>query len=494
FTSIIFTFLLSLTSAFSQIVELEQGKIKGSTENTIHSFKGIPYAAPPIGPLRWHAPQAIARHDGQFDASNFGPLCLQPVRPDRPAPDMSEDCLTLNVWTPAIDSGKRPVMLFIHGGGFRTGSGNIPGEVFAKKGAVVVSIKYRLGALGFFAHDALVDLPANPGLLDAIHALKWVKSNIASFGGDPDNVTIFGYSAGGMMVNLLASNDKAEGLFGRAIAQSGYAAWPLLRSNKAPNTAPLNAINAENHARNLIAKLTSEPQTSELLYQLDGTELANTVTTFHVPIVDGNSIEEEPGIRFIRGEQLDIAYMSGGNSFDGSSMGGLGPTGPSEYEQELGNDLTEARALYKDDTQSDWLMRMWGDKRYVLSARLLADNMKNKQSNAWLYYTDFVEEEEKSTSPGTSHGKGSAFLFRVTDKDSTAMKALANEMQQYYFNFASTGNPNGVGLPEWPTYNGKSDNWMVFGDDREAKSGVITEKLDFAEKLYLKRVAPALDQ
>ena len=199
-------------------------------------------------------------------------------------------------------------MVCIHGGGFRAGSGNISGEVFASHDVVVVSINYRLGSLGFFAHPALDAEQANFGLLDMVLALQWVRDNIDQFGGDPGNVTIFGVSAGGMAVDLLMVSQAARGLFHRAIAQSGYATWALPRTRQAGDPQPLDmyagpAQSAEKIASDLVARITDAPQTRQLLRTLDGQQLVEAVVGFQVPIVDGTSLTEEPGILFLRGQQ-----------------------------------------------------------------------------------------------------------------------------------------------------------------------------------------------
>ena len=189
----------------------QAGVFQGVLKNGVYAFRGIPYAEAPVGPRRWQPPKPSTQDSGIRGATDFGPVCPQ-VGTEEP---MQEDCLSLNVWTPGLDDGARPVMVWIHGGGFRAGSGNVPGELFATQGVAFVSINYRLGPLGFFAHPALGGKAANFGLLDMVLALEWVRDNIAAFGGDPGKVTIFGLSAGGMAVSLLLASDAAEGLFPR---------------------------------------------------------------------------------------------------------------------------------------------------------------------------------------------------------------------------------------------------------------------------------------
>jgi len=483
--------------AMPSVVDTPSGKIQGVELDGVHSFKGITYAKAPIGDLRWQPPVPISHSTELVDAAEFGPACLQPVYPDVPVAAMSEDCLKINVWTPQPDSKKRPVMVWIHGGGFRFGSGNVPGKTFSDRGAVLVSFNYRLGPLGFFAHEALSDHPANPGVLDMIAALQWIQANIQAFGGDPDNVTIFGISAGGMAVDLLMANEKVNGLVHRAIAQSGYAAWALPRSEKAPVPAPRDvymgkAERAEVISEAVVARISNEPQTKEMLYQLDGTSLVNAHIGFQVPIVDGDSIPEEPGIRFMRGEQIDIPYMAGGNSFEGSVMSrsGISVEG---YTRAIGDTIDKARQLYGDDSDAIWLQRMFGDNRYLLSTRLLAENMRHMSSKTWLYYTDFVAEGENPPAPGTAHGTDGYFIFAGhLDKNQT-IQSLSKRMQAYWVNFSRTGNPNGGdgddGLLQWPAYERASDNWLVFSKTDSVQSGVISQKLDFLESLYQKRVA-----
>ncbi|MFK7913532.1 MAG: carboxylesterase family protein, partial [Pseudomonadales bacterium] len=246
-------------------VMTSDGPVIGIRTDQVRSFKGIPYARPPIDGLRWRAPRRPRPWQEPLDAAAFGPACLQPENALRGTGSMSEDCLTLNVWTPAERAAPRPVLFWIHGGGFRFGSGQIPGEVFASQGAVVVSINYRMGPLGWMAHPALKSKAANFGLQDMTLALNWVQNNIAAFGGDPNNVTIFGVSAGGMAVNLLMASDAARGLFHKAIAQSGYGTWALPRSRLASQRAPLAMSygppeSAEAIASALVSRITDAPQ------------------------------------------------------------------------------------------------------------------------------------------------------------------------------------------------------------------------------------------
>jgi para-nitrobenzyl esterase len=248
-------------STSSTEVTTALGTVAGVAAEGVTSWKGLPYAAAPVGSLRWQPPAAPARWQGTRDASAWPAACPQAVISGQPPPTMSEDCLFLNVWAPTqrAATASLPVMVWIHGGGFRQGSGEIAGEVLAKQGVVVVSINHRLGPLGFFAHPALPKGDAN-------------FDHVAAFGGDPDNVTIFGVSAGGMAVQLLMVHPPARGLFHKAIAQSGYGTWGVLRSASAPEPAPLDMAldavapaSAEAAATALVARITSAEQNRETL-------------------------------------------------------------------------------------------------------------------------------------------------------------------------------------------------------------------------------------
>ena len=480
-TVLIAAILLFAPVARGSVVATSSGKIEGVKSDGIVSFKGVAYAEPPVGEKRWQAPTPTRKKTSLHQANEFGAACMQVSRPTRPVLNMSEDCLTLNIWTPAVDQKKRPVMVWIHGGGFRAGTSHVPGENFAGQDVVFVSINYRLGPLGFFAHESIDSQDANFGLLDMILALKWVNSNIEAFGGDSDNVTIFGVSAGGMAVNLLMVSEQAHGLFHRAIAQSGYGTWPLSRSRYAPGSNIRNmfmqdADRAETLTAELVARISKKKQTKKMLYRLDALELVSSLMGFQVPIVDGSSLKEEPAIRFMRGEQQDVPFMTGGNSFEGSVMPGSGIS-IEDYTRALGSRLDQARELYAEDDSSVWVKRMFGDYRYLLSARVLADNMKNKSSDAYLYYIDALRKDQKGKVPGTSHGTDGFLIFNGHLVADEMVKNLFVRMQRYWVNFATGGDPNGNDLADWPGHDRKSDRWMVFGESDRVREGVIQGKI-----------------
>ncbi|MBM4238762.1 MAG: carboxylesterase family protein [Gammaproteobacteria bacterium] len=474
------------------------GRFIGSTEsNGILSFKGIRYAAAPTGKLRWQAPRLTQRNRETVDATAYGPACLQPA-PARAAPATSEDCLFLNVWTPDLDRAqRRPVMVWIHGGGFRTGSGRLPGEVLAAGDVVVVSMNYRLGPLGFMAHEALPNRTANFGLLDMIAALDWVQGNIRSFGGDPTNVTIFGLSAGGQAVNLLMVSPQAKRKFQRAIAQSGYATWALPRTRRAPAPAPKSATlgvaeSAESLSAAVIAAVQKKPQTTELLYSLDGQALVEAVRGFQLPIVDGDSLPDEPGILFMRGRQAAVPFMTGGNSFEGSVMPESGIT-KEMLEQILGEELPALRAAYADDfAVSDTLgvARIFGDYRYLLSSRLLAHSMDTVNAGGWLYYTDLAAAQRPAGQPGTPHGYDFVLLFDTDRTASPSTRELGARMRRHWLAFARHGRPDVEGLAPWPAIEDSAEEWMVFGRADGPRRRVLAEKIDLLERNYRRRVTP----
>ncbi len=476
------------------LVRLSHSTIEGTRHSETQVFRGIPYAAPPVGELRWQSPRKPNLRARHIEALDFGPACLQTTIANSPPLEMSEDCLTLNVWTPGTDAKKRPVMVWIHGGGFRAGSGNIAGEVFAAEGVVLVSLNYRLGPLGFFSHDALSAEQANFGLLDMILALRWVQTNIDSFGGDPDNVTLFGISAGGMAVDLLMVNENAAGLFHKAIAQSGYATWAMPRSGGAPMPAPLHmdmtsARRAESIAAALVRKLTNAPQTEATLRELDGFALVSALDGFQLPIVDGTSLKEESAVLFLRGEQHDVPFITGGNSFDGSVMPYSGIS-LETYEGFLGHELRKARQLYKDDlaiSREQGVQRMFGDNRYLLSARVLSSGMRKLSSSSWLYYIDFPGRDQNLADPGTPHGRDLYFLFDGHLSDDEKVRGFSARLKAYWVNFAKTGDPNGPELAQWPKNDPTRDCWLVFSDSDSAQCDIIGDKLDIHEHQFRKR-------
>lgn len=488
-------FLLCLLSPTILIAEqpetqlnTSQGVVEGQLSDGIYSFKGIPYARPPLGDLRWRAPQPAQPHEGVLAAMEFGPRCLQS---SRQAGAMSEDCLLLNVWTAGLDAAKRPVMLWIHGGAFRAGSGNIPGEVLAREGAVVVSINYRLGPLGFFADPALASQGVNFGLQDMTLALQWIRDNIKAFGGDPERVTIFGVSAGGMAVNMLMVSEQAQGLFSGAIAQSGYATWALPRSAQAPEsgvkTMNMQAAEAaETISRKIIERVDAGATTAAAKRQLDGKKLVNALRGFQLPIVDGSTLREEPALLFQRGQQHKVPYMTGGNSFEGSVMMGT-LISIDAYAAMLGERQARARQLYASDfshSEQRGFQRMFGDNRYLLSARVLGQSMEAVNTPAWLYYVDFLAADKRGKSAGTSHGSDGYYLFGGHISPDPEVQELARQLRHYWLNFAASGNPNGEGLPRWPAYRAENDQWLVLGVESQAQAGVLKDKLDLLESHY----------
>jgi para-nitrobenzyl esterase len=487
------------------LVRTDSGLVRGVDESKVRVFRGIPYAAPPVGPARWRPPRPVAPWKGVREAREFGPSCPQPpfiAEGGAPAP-LSEDCLTLNVWTPAsATAGSRlPVMVWIHGGGFRSGSGSDPvtrGEAFARRDVVLVTLNYRLGALGFFAHPALGDdQRGNYGILDMVAALRWVQRNIEAFGGDPGRVTIFGESAGGMAVHLLMVSPPAEGLFHGAIAQSGYGTWPLPRVRTAASpVAPPGAPTAEEVGESILKKATaagSGARTAAELRAIPPERLAGAVASLHLPLVDGNVVPDEPGVLFERGEQHDVPFIGGGNSYDGSVMAGSGFT-TEGYLASWGEQVARLRTLYAGDfavSPELGVSRLFGERRYLLSARVLAKNMSRVSSPGYLYYFTFVPPARRSASPGALHAAEVGLLFgRVgaDDEGDPQAEEVGETMRAYWINFARTGDPNGPGLPQWPVYDEAADRWLVIDETPAVRSGVVRDRLDFLEEQYRRRI------
>lgn len=500
----------SVTAAESALrddeITTSLGAAKGVTANGVTSWKGLPYAAAPVGSLRWQPPAAPARWQGTRDASAWPAACPQAVISGQAPPTMSEDCLYLNVWAPTRRSTRAslPVMVWIHGGGFRQGSGEIAGEVLANQGAVVVSMNYRLGPLGFFAHPALQSADANFALLDMTAALRWVHDHIAAFGGDPKNVTIFGVSAGGMAVQLLMVHPPARGLFHKAIAQSGYGTWGLLRSASAPKPAPLDMAlepvppaSAEAAATALVARITRAEQNRETLMTLDAQALAGALVGFQLPIVDGSSLPEEPAILFERGAQHPVPTIMGGNSFEGSVMQ-ASAISTETWSGWLGPRMAAVESAYASDfavSRDLGVMRAFGDQRYLVAARLMADAMARVSAPAWLYYIDYLDPPNRAKLPGSPHGGDALLLFLGQTAADPETRAVAERLQRRWVEFARAGTPNLPGLTPWLARSGSRDEssadpWLVIEAEERAAEGVIAERLDLLTEHYRARLAP----
>ena len=475
---------LSLIPVLAHSVATSSGEVQGLEEDNRLVFKGIPYAQAPVGELRWQAPKSPKKSD--VSAESFAPNC-----PQVGVANTSEDCLYLNVWTNGLE-GDRPVMVWVHGGGFRAGSGDIDGHALAQEDVVVVSFNYRLGPLGHFAHEAL-NGAANFAILDMVAALDWVQDNISQFGGDPANVTIFGVSAGGQAVNLLMSSPLAHGRFHRAIAQSGYGTWPLPRVRgmssqwlKGWDGQPV--ADAHDVSRTVSQKVSND-LSLEALRKVPADEWMQALTGFQLPIVDGVSLPDEPAVVFMAGRQAKVPYMTGGNSYEGSVLGGSG-VALEDVKADLSYANDAVMELYADDVEVSedqaW-QRLFGDMRYVLSAAVMSEAMATVQQPSWLYFTDFVPKAYRGEWLGTPHAVETMFLLAGHKNEDPEVQALAQRMRGYWTNFARVGNPNGEGDQTWPASVPGKTSWLVLGVEDSPNVNPLGAKLALLTGHYLRR-------
>jgi para-nitrobenzyl esterase len=452
-------------AAISDPVATDAGRLSGVTLTSgVRVFKGIPFGAPPLGPLRWKEPQPVAEWDGVRKAAQFGNVCVQPSQPQRvpnnvsvdlsDSPKTSEDCLYLNVWTSAANANARqPVMVWIFGGAYTEGAGSTPhndGENLAKKGVVLVTFNYRVGPFGFFSHPELTkesgrSASGNQALADSIAVLRWVQKNVAAFGGNPGNVTIFGESAGAAMVGGLVGSPVAKGLFHRAIAESG--AWmglglgamvPLAQAEQAATQPPGRG------GRGGRSEPPPRPLPVPSLAELRARSTEEVVKTLRGAgmIVDGWIVPEDLSLTFARGRQNAVDVIAGTNkdehSFLGGPAGAAGAAGQTAFR----------------DTMT-WAMRLFAEKQAAIGKR------------AWWYYFT----HEPPVEPGVADLKsahaaeivyafnnlGAPRVFPSSVSPKLAMasesdRAMAEQMSSYWVNFARTGDPNGPGLPRWAPF------------------------------------------
>lgn len=511
-------------------VRTADGVLRGVTEGGVTSFKGIPFAEPPVGELRWRPPQPVTPWDGVRDASEYGPNCAQAGwggAPGTIVEGSSEDCLYLNAWLPASTSpdAKLPVMVWIHGGAFVGGSGSGPGTAgneFARQGVILITINYRLGRLGHFAFPALSEeFPEEPkgsyAFMDQIAALKWVQQNISAFGGDPDNVTIFGFSAGGVSVHSLLTIPSANGLFHKAIGHSSGGRDGVLtgRPIREENTDPLYPVSAETIGINFAKKKGIEGVDADALVKLRALSVEEIVDggqesdgqegprTYSGPILDGKLVVETAESAYNAGRQMRVPLMIGNNS---AEIGG-GFVNNSSTKEELfllfGDLKDEAIAAYdpagnkafaevQTRFNTDWV---WGEP-----ARFTANSFVAVGAPAYIFLFSYVPQHMKERMQyGPGHGTDIAYVFNnlgiggwgpppppPTDED----KEVARLMNAYWVNFAKTGNPNGNGLPKWPKYEPKKGQIldMQFDGNAVGKQDPRKARLDVIEKAFKSRV------
>jgi para-nitrobenzyl esterase len=455
----------------SMTVRTVQGKAHGKTinEGKVRAFLGLPYAAAPVGDLRWRAPQPAATWKGVRDATNFGAHCAQNrVFDDMifPDPGPSEDCLYLNVYTPdgATRKSKLPVMVWIHGGGYVGGAGSEPrqnGDFLPLKGVVLVTFNYRLGAFGFLATSQLAQegkgAAGNYGLMDMVAALQWVRNNIAAFGGDAGNVTIFGESAGSFAVSTLMASPVARGLFHKAIGESGAAFHGVIALDPLEASAKKGDLWVESLGVKSLDELRALP-TAKILEATSEMGMNG-----FPPVIDGKLVIEPLEETYAAGRQARVPLLAGWNSDEGSFFAGM----TAEHWREMAVRIFKERAeeclkLYPGDTdrQAERSAINYGSDAFIAFStwKWLEAHRKTGASHVYRYHFELAAPPSEFH-PGTFafHSDEVEYVFGTLDTRPGAVwrledRKLSEEMMSYWTNFAKHGDPNGPGLPEWPKY------------------------------------------
>ena len=494
------------------LVAAPAGTLRGTAVGDIHVFKGIPYALPPTGPLRWKPPVPAPIWKNTREATEFGFVCVQP----KPQPGsiyawdprpMSEDCLSLNIWAPA-GARNAPVFFWIHGGALSSGTGSdglYDGAALAARGLVVVSINYRLGVLGFLAHPQLSaessrHVSGNYGLLDQIAALRWVNRNIAAFGGNPANVTIAGESAGGLSVMYLMAAREARGLFARAVAESAYmVSAPELR------TTTFGGVAAESAGLSLAQKAGAADLAG--LRSMDAealTTVAASTGFFPFFVIDGGVLTRQIVDVFDRGEQAKVPVLAGFNSGEIRSLRNLMPPAVADaaaYEKEIRAryaDLADAfLALYPSDHVEESMLATTRDALYGWTSQRLVIKQTAAGVPSFLYLFDHGYPAADARGLHAFHASELPYVFGTADRTparwpavpTTAVESqLSNAMLDYWASFARTGAPAAANAPPWPPY-GRGRAYLAFEDAPQAKANLMPGMYELNEQVVCRRRA-----
>jgi para-nitrobenzyl esterase len=494
--AVVAAYSITTPAAISDPVSTASGKLSGVTlPSGVRAFKGIPFGAPPIGDRRWREPQPVAKWDGVRKADQFGNACVQPSAPKRvpnnvavdlpDSPKMSEDCLYLNVWTSANrPRDRQPVMVWIYGGAYAEGAGSSKhndGENLAKKGVVLVTFNYRLGAFGFFTHPELTkesgkNGSGNQALADTLAVLQWVKTNIAAFGGDPNNVTVFGESAGAAMIGGLVGSPVAKGLFTRAVSESG--AWmglglaPMVTRSQAERNQVPGAGRGGRGADGAPATPPPPPPPLPPLAELRARSTEEVVKTLRGSgmIIDGWIVPEDLSITYANGKQNAVDLIAGSNKDEHTALGG--------------------NVAFRDTLM--WAMRLFAEKQAAIGKRAY-----------WYLFTHEPPVEPGVRDLKATHAAEVAYVFNnlwaprtIPDVSSPRLamasekdRAMAEQMSSYWVNFARTGDPNGKGLPNWPRFKDRNAGAHILGSLNEQPGAEILNAYDVKYAEVLKNLS-----
>ena len=507
--------------AVRQLVHIDSGSVQGATSVDYPKavlFLGIPYAAPPVGELRWKPPQPPAHWHGVRKADELSAACPQSdfmyraiqrtvstVGGDpsqvKPVGKTSEDCLYLNVITTSLHSkGLQPVMLWIHGGGGVNGRGDDRGTILASMGVVLVSINYRLGVFGWLSHPALTaesphQSSGNYGLLDQIAALQWVHRNISKFGGDPENVTIFGQSSGGEYVGCLMLSPLAGGLFQRAIMQSGVP----LDLHPSVHHPGGGVDSAEKLGVDLAHKLAGEDPDAikKLRSASTGNVFKASADMGFDAVVDGWVLPDQPLVMFAHHRQADVPVMVGSTAREFSNLVGPDVITPEKFRdwvkdsfQPVADDVLR---MYPGPTPADArdaFIRAGTELDMIAPARWTASAMQGMKSKPYLYHVTWIVPTPGGHELGAFHGTDVAMLFDSPKlPQDEAGNALADAMRRYWVQFARTGSPNASGLPNWPAYDAATGQYLELGSQIKPAVGLHEDAFHLLDRLYTARLA-----